>query len=106
VESKVLLLCYGFPGKGQLDVLPSNVIGMPAVFEYHPFCLIDFKEQAYIWKQAAQRVAKRIPTCGAKFFMEFAFMHASTVSYKRPNKSTDCIVISYDGHTVHLRTSL
>ena len=74
IESEVWMLRFGSPGKHQLDVLPSHVIGTPPVFEYHPFQSIDFKEQAYIQKQAAQRTAERIPTCGAEFFMDFAFM--------------------------------
>jgi hypothetical protein len=56
----------------------------------------------YIRKQAAQRNAERIPTCGAKFFMDFAFMRALTDDYKCPDKPTDCIVTSYDGHAAHL----
>jgi len=48
VESEVWLTRLGSPGEGQLDLLPGHVIGTPPVFEYHPFCLIDFKEQAYI----------------------------------------------------------
>ncbi len=69
-ELEVWLLRFGSPGKHQLDVLPSQVVGTPATFEYHPFCSIDLKEQAYIQKQAAGRMAERIPTCGAEFFME------------------------------------
>jgi len=102
VESEVWLLRYGSPGEHQLDVLPSNVTGTPSAFEYHPFRSIDFKSQAYIRKQPAKRTAERIPTCGAEFFMDFAFMRASTEDYKRPNKSTDRIVTSYDGHSSHL----
>jgi hypothetical protein len=83
----VWLTQLGSPGEGQLDLLPGHVIGTPPVFEYHPFRLIDFKEQAYIRKQAAQRVAERIPTCGAEFFMDFAFMRASISDYKRPNNT-------------------
>jgi hypothetical protein len=79
-----------------------NVIGTPKSFKYHPFCLIDFKEQAYIRKQAAGRMAERIPTCGAEFFIDFAFMRTSTEDYKRPNKATDWIVMSYDGYLSHL----
>jgi len=78
VKSEVWLLRLGSPGQGQLDVLPSNVIGTPAIFEYHLFRSIDFKEQAYIRKQADQRVAERIPTGGAEFLMDFAFMRVST----------------------------
>ena len=59
VESEVWLLCLGSPGVHQLDVLPGNVTGLPLVFEYHPFRFIDFKEQARIWKQAAQRTTDR-----------------------------------------------
>ena len=92
----------GSLGEGQLDLLPGHVIGTPPVFEYHPFHLINFKEQAYIRKQAAQHVAERIPTCGAELFMDFVFIWASTSDYKRPNKHTDRVVTLYDGHTSHL----
>jgi hypothetical protein len=34
--------------------------------------------------------------------MDFAFMWALTDNYKHPDKSTDCIVTSYNGHTAHL----
>jgi hypothetical protein len=68
------MLRFGSPGEHQLDVLPQHVVGTPSVFKYHPFWFIDFKEQAYIRKQAAQRKAERIPTCGAEFFMDFGFM--------------------------------
>ena len=54
VESEVWLLRLGSPGVTQLDTLPGNTTGLPSVFEYHPFCFIDFKEQAHIRKQAAQ----------------------------------------------------
>jgi hypothetical protein len=102
VESEVWLLHFVSPGEHQLNVLSPNIVGMPATFEYHPFCSIDFKEQAYIRKQAAGRTAERIPPCGAEFFMDSVFMHASTEDYKRPNKSTDRIVTSYDGYSSHL----
>ncbi len=64
--------------------------------------MIDFKEQAYIRKQAAGRTAERIPTCSAEFFMDFAFMRASTEDYKWPNRATDLVVTSYDGYSSHL----
>jgi hypothetical protein len=63
LESKVWLLRLGSPGVQQLDVLPQNATGIPAVFEYHPFCFVNFKEQARIWKQAAQRSAIRTTNC-------------------------------------------
>jgi hypothetical protein len=60
------------------------------------------QEQAYIRKQAANCAAECIPQCGAEFFMDFAFMRSSTEDYKRPNKNTDRVVTSYDGHSSHL----
>ena len=90
------MLRFGSPSEHQLDVLPSHVIGTPLVFEYHPFRSIDFKEQAYIRKLAAQHTVEQIPTCGAEFFMDYAFMRSSTDDYKSPNKATNRIVTLYD----------
>jgi hypothetical protein len=102
VKSEVWALRFGSPGEHQLDVLPKHVGGMPSVLEYHPFCLIDFKEWAYIRKQPAGTTAARIPTRGSEFFMDFGFMRASADDYWRPNKSTDRIVTSYDGYCAYL----
>ncbi len=102
VESEVWALRFGSPGKKQLGVLPRHVIGTPPVFEYHPFRSIDFKEWAYIRKQAAQRTAERIPHCGTELFMDFGFLRGSTDDYTWPNKDTDRIVLSYDGHCAYL----
>jgi hypothetical protein len=44
VKFEVWALQFGSPGEGQLDVLPRHVDRMPSVFEYHPFCFVDFKE--------------------------------------------------------------
>jgi hypothetical protein len=102
LESEVWALCFGSPGENQLDILPQHVIGTPPVFKYHPFHSIDFKEQAYICKQAAQRTAKQILQCGIKLFMDFGFIRSSTEDYKRPNKKTNRVVLSYDGHSAYL----
>ncbi len=58
-ELELLMLCLGSPGEDQLDLLPGNATGIPLVFEYYPFCFLDFKEQARICKQATQRLAER-----------------------------------------------
>jgi hypothetical protein len=58
-ESELWIVQLGCPGEMQLDMLPGNVTGIPSHFEYHPFCYMDFKEQARIWKQAAQQLAER-----------------------------------------------
>ena len=89
VESELWLLRFGSPGEAQLDLLPLHVVGTPPVFEYHPFRHIDFKEQAYIRRQAARRKAERIPTCGSEFYMDFGFIRSSTDDYRRPNKATN-----------------
>jgi hypothetical protein len=34
--------------------------------------------------------------------MDFGFIRSSTEDYKCPNKSTDRVVISYDGYSAHL----
>jgi hypothetical protein len=102
VESEVWALRFGSPGEGQMGVLPRHVDGTPPVFEYHPFWFIDFKEQAYIRQQPAQRTAKRLDGCSSKFFMDFGFMRASKDDYKRPNKSGNRIVFSYDGYCAYL----
>jgi hypothetical protein len=102
LESEVWALRFGPPGENQLDVLPQHVIGTPPVFEYHPFRSIDFKEQAYIRKQAAQCTAKQIPQCRVELFMDFGFIWSSTEDYRRPNKKTDWVVLSYNGHSTYL----
>ena len=102
VESEVWALCFGSTGEGQLDALPKHVDGTPPVFEYHPFRHIDFKEQAYIRKQPAQKTAERLPECSSEFYMDFGFMRASHDDYQRPNKHTNQIVQSYDGYSSYL----
>jgi hypothetical protein len=102
LESKVWLLCLGFPGVQQLDVLPQNATGIPAVFEYHPFCCVDFKEQACIRKQAAQRSAVQTTDCCQRFYMDFGFMHASTLDYSHCDKTKDHVVLLYDGFLSYL----
>ncbi len=53
------MLHLGSPGEQQLDMLPGNVTGIPLGFQYHPFCFIDWKEEAHIQKQVALRSAER-----------------------------------------------
>jgi hypothetical protein len=53
------MLQLGSPGKDQLNLLPGNVTGIPTGFQYHPFCFLDWKEEARVQKQAALRSAER-----------------------------------------------
>jgi hypothetical protein len=81
LESEGWLLWLGSPGVTQLDVLPKNVTGLPITFNYHPFWFVDFKEQARIHKQAAQRLAVWTPECHRRFYMDVGFIRASTLDY-------------------------
>jgi hypothetical protein len=102
VESEVWLLCFGSPGVHQLDVLPGNVTGLPSTFEYHPFRFIDFKEQARVCKKAAQRLVVCTKDRRWRFYMDFGFVHSSTLDYSRPQKGKDRFICSYDGFTSYL----
>ncbi len=101
-ESELWLLCFGSPCKSQLTSLPSCVTGLPTKFKWHPFRYIDFKEQAYARKQPVNKSAERLPESGSEFYMDFGFMRALTSDYKRPNKKTDRVVLSYDGYSAYL----
>jgi hypothetical protein len=58
---------------------------MPLVFEYYPFCFVDFKEQAYICKQPVQCTAEPVPKCGSEFFMDFGL-------YRHWRKTTNGLI--------------
>jgi hypothetical protein len=102
LESELWLLCLGSPGVSQLNVLPGNTICLPAEFDYHPFCFIDFKAQAQTRKQATQCSAVRTPDRRQRFYMDFGFMRTSAANYSQASKSKDCVVYSYDGFTSYL----
>jgi hypothetical protein len=86
----------------QLDVLPQNVTGLPSTFEFHPFRFVNFKEQAHICKQAAQRSAVRTQERRRQFYMDFGFVRSSTLDYSRRDKTKDRVVFSYDGFSSYL----
>ena len=101
-ESEVWMLRLGSPGEDQLDLLPGNVLGVPPGFHYHPFRFVDWKEEARIQKQAAMRSAERTTECRRRFYMDFGFMRASNSNYTQPTKTTDRVVLSYDGFSAYL----
>jgi hypothetical protein len=76
LESELWLLRLGSPGVSQLDILPSNATGIPTTFQYHPFRFIDFREQAGIRKEPAQRSAICTTERCRRFYMDFGFMRA------------------------------
>ncbi len=81
LETEIWLLWLGSTGITHLNVLPQNVTGLPATFEYHPFQFVDFKEEARVRKQVAQGSAVRAPERCPHFYMGFGFMHTSTSDY-------------------------
>ncbi len=102
LESKVWLLCLGYPGVSQLNVLPQFATGLPPHFTYHPFRFMDFKEQARVRKQAAQRLVVRTTKRKRCFYINFGFMRASASDYSWPDKSKDRVIQSFDGYSSYL----
>ena len=102
LESEVWLLRLGSLGVTQLDVLPQITTGLPTTFNYHPFRFIDFKEQARICKQAAQRLAVWAHERQQRFYIDFGFMCASASAYSRQDKAKDLVVFSYDGYSSYI----
>ena len=101
-ESEVWMLRFGSPGEDQLSLLPGRVTGIPPGFQYHPFRFIDWKEEARIQKQAAQKSAERTTEIKRRYYMDFGFMQASTSTYGRPNKAEDRVVQSHDSFSSYL----
>ena len=101
-ESELWMLRLGSPGEDQLDLLHGRVTGIPPGFQYHPFCFIDWKEEARVQKQAAGKAMERTSEVGRRFYMDFGFMRASSSDYTKPNKKLDRVVDSWDGYSSYL----
>jgi hypothetical protein len=101
-ESELWMLRLELPGEHQLDLLPGNATGIPLVFEYHPFRFFNFKEQARVRKQAAQRSAERTTEAKKRFYMDFGFMRSSRLDYSRPDKRLYRVIASWDGYSSYL----
>jgi hypothetical protein len=96
------MLHLGSPGESQLDMLHGNATGIPSVFKYYPFRFLDFKEEARIRTQVAQRTAERTTAVQKHFYMDFGFMRSSSSDYMRSNKKTDRVIESWDGYSSYL----
>jgi hypothetical protein len=101
-ESELWMLRLGLPGEDQLDLFPGNDTGVPPGFHYHPFCFLDWKEEARIQKQAALRTAERTREIKRRCYMDFGFMRASTSNFSQPSKKHDRVVLLYDGYSSYL----
>jgi hypothetical protein len=102
LESELWAARLGHCGTDQLIALAKHADGLPNGFEFHPFRHIDWKEQARIRKRAARQVATKVDDIGVHFYMDFGFLRASTVNYRRPNLTSDRVIESYDGYSSYL----
>jgi hypothetical protein len=102
LESELWAACLGHCGKDQLHSLATHVNGLPNSFEFHPFCHIDWKEQAQTHKQAVHHLAQKVEDTGARFYMDFGFIRASSVDYCRPTIRSNSVVKSYNGYSSYL----
>ncbi len=46
--------------------------------------------------------AERMTDARKQFYMDYGFMQASTLDYQHPNKTSDRVVMSFDGFTLYL----
>ncbi len=58
--------------------------------------------QAWIRKSAAHQIAWKADQVGARFYMDFGFLRASSVDYLRPDINCDRVFDSYDGYSFYL----
>ncbi len=89
LESELWAARMGHCGEDQLISLATRTDSLPNNFVLHPFRYIDWKEQARIRKRAALRVAQKVHDAGARFYMDFGFIRASSIDYRRPNITID-----------------
>ncbi len=71
LESELWAACLGHCGEDQLHSLANRADGLPNSFKFHPFCHIDWKEQAQIRKRAACCITQKVNDVGARFYMDF-----------------------------------
>jgi len=102
LESELWAARMGHCGEDQLNSLATRADGLPNSFVFHPFRYIGWKEQARIRKRAALRVAQKVHDAGARFYMDFGFIRASSIDYRRPNITSDQVIDSYDGYSSYL----
>jgi len=98
LESELWAAHFGHWGADQLNAPATHIDSLPNGFEFH----IDWKEQARIRKRAARRIATKVNEIGVRFYMDFRFIRASSVNYRRPNINSDRIIDSYDGYSSYL----
>ena len=102
MESELWAARLGQCSEDQLDMITSAADGLPKKFHYHPFRYIDYKEDARMQKQPSHKTAIRLTEAGRGFFMDFAFLRASSVNYTKSRIKEDRVVTSFDGYNSHL----
>lgn len=101
LESELWAARLGYCGEDQLHVLPLHSTGIPKL-HCHPLRFIDWKEEAHIHRQPAGGPAVRTDEAGARFFMDYGFMRASSGDLLHPSTTSDRVVESYDGFSSYL----
>lgn len=71
----------GYCGSHQLALIPPNTTGTPSRFRCHPFRFIDVKEEAAIKCQPCATVTAIAEENGSEFYMDFAFLRASSSDF-------------------------
>ena len=98
-ELELWMLQLGSPGEDQLDFLPGKVTGIPPSFHYHPFWYIDWKEEAWVQKQAAGKSMEWMTDRCRQFYMDFEFTCALLSDHSKPSKTKDRVIDSWDGYS-------
>ena len=53
-------------------------------------------------EQAAGKSVEWTTDIGRRFYMDFGFMHASSLDYSKPKKKQDRVINSWDGYLFYL----
>jgi hypothetical protein len=96
-ESELWMLRLGSPGEDQLDLMPGNVTGIPPGFHYHPFRFLDWKEEAWVQKQAAAKPVEQTSstregsanttTTITKRQLQINYYYVNATAFHHPNLS-------------------
>jgi hypothetical protein len=93
---------FGIPWGGSIGPYAQQCHWHSTQFPIHLFQFLDWKEEAWVQKQVAAKLAERTLDIRRRFYMDFGFMRASSLDYKRPNKGTDRVIASWDGYSSYL----
>jgi hypothetical protein len=102
LESELWAAHLGYCSNWQLHQLSSHTTGIPSKFFPQPLRFIDHKKHACIRKLPAGSHPAWALLPGQRWFIDFGFMHSSTLDFSVPNIAMDCIVTSFNVCTAYL----